>query len=316
MSDLVTLAEIEAAARRLLGVAVRTPLIRYPGEPLWIKPESLQPIGAFKIRGAYAAMTSDVLGGARPSGVVAHSSGNHAQAVAYAARELGVRAVLVIPHDAPDVKVRECVRLGAEVVLVDPTMEARTETAERLARAHGYDLIAPFDDRRVIAGQGTVGLEIMTDAPEAGVVLVPVGGGGLLAGTAVAVKSLGRGTRVVGVEPALAADARDSFLLGRPVAWDVKDTRRTVADALRVDRVGNIPFQHIAEYVDDIVTVTEEEIRETMRLLAVRTRLVAEPAGAVAAAAFLFHREELPPGDAVAVLSGGNVDPDLFFSPS
>lgn len=314
MSDLVTLSEIEAAARRLAGVAVRTPLVRYPDAPLWIKPESLQPIGAFKIRGAYAAMTASELGG-RPAGVVAHSSGNHAQAVAYAARELGVRAVLVVPDNAPEGKVAACVRLGAEVVLVEPTMEARTETAERLARAHGYDLIAPFDDLRVIAGQGTVGLEIMADHPGPGVVLAPVGGGGLLAGTAVAVKSLHPATRVVGVEPALAADARDSFLLGRPVSWDPAETRRTMADALRAERVGELPFRHIAEYVDDVVTVTEEEIRETMRLLAVRTRLIAEPAGAVAAAAFLFHREELPPGDGVAVLSGGNVDfdPALLF---
>lgn len=313
MSDLVTLAEIEAAARRLAGVAVRTPLVRYPDAPLWIKPESLQPVGAFKLRGAYAAMTTAPLGSPLPKGVVAHSSGNHAQAVAYAARELGIRAVLVVPHDAPEVKVSECVRLGAEVVLVEPTMEARTETAERLARAHGYELIAPFDDRRVIAGQGTVGLEIMADHPGPGVVLVPVGGGGLLAGTATAVKNLHRDTRVVGVEPALAADARDSFLLGRPVSWAAAETRRTMADALRVGRVGDLPFRHIAAYVDDIVTVSEEEIREAMRLLAVRTHLVAEPAGAVAAAAFLFHRDELPPGEGVAVLSGGNVDPALLF---
>ncbi|GAA3234207.1 threonine/serine dehydratase [Actinocorallia longicatena] len=310
MSDLVTLAEIEAAAVRLTGVAVHTPLVAFPGKPLHIKAESLQPVGAFKLRGAYAALTA----GAPVQGVITHSSGNHAQAIAWAARELGIPAVLVIPNNAPSVKIDACLDLGAEVVLVEPTIEARTETADRLATAHGYELVPPFDDRRVIAGQGTIGLEILAERPATDVILVPVGGGGLIAGIATAVKALSPTTKIIGVEPSLAADARDSFLLGRPVAWDPRDTGRTMADALRVNRVGDIPFAHIAEYVDDIITVTEEEIFDAMRQLAVKTHLIAEPGGAVATAAYLHHADELPAGKhCAAVLSGGNVDPGLLF---
>src|SRR5512139_3002418 len=207
MSDLVTLAEIEQAANRLKGIALHTPLVPFPltDPALLVKAESLQPTGAFKLRGAYAAISAlvkrtpdagplsagSLTAGATPAtgpaagrvaGVVAHSSGNHAQAVAYAARALGVRAVLVIPHTTPGVKIEACQALGAEIVFVEPTLEARVETAERLAASHGYELIPPFDDPRVIAGQGTVGLEIMADAPQTDVVLVPVGGGGLIAG--------------------------------------------------------------------------------------------------------------------------------------
>jgi threonine dehydratase len=312
MSDLVSLADVEAAAFRLAGVAVRTPLVVYPGSDLLVKPESLQPIGAFKLRGAYTAMTNLL---ERPPGVVAHSSGNHAQAVAWAAKKLGMKAVLVIPHTAPSVKIEACVDLGAEIVLVEPDLQVRTETADRLAKAHGFALIPPFNHRDIIAGQGTIGLEILADAPETDVVLVPVGGGGLIAGIATAIKSIRPETKVIGVEPSLAADARDSFLLGRPIAWDSADTARTMADALRVQQVGDIPFAHIQEYVDDIITVTEEEIYDTMRLLATKTHLIAEPGGAVATAAYLFHAGELPGGKTyVSILSGGNVDPGLLFA--
>lgn len=312
MSDLVSLADVEAAAFRLAGVAVRTPLVVYPGSDLLVKPESLQPIGAFKLRGAYTAMSALL---EHPPGVVAHSSGNHAQAVAWAAKRLGMKAILVIPHTAPSVKIEACVDLGAEIVLVDPDIQVRTETAERLAKAHGFVMIPPFNHRDVIAGQGTIGLEILADAPETDVVLVPVGGGGLIAGIATAIKSIHPETKVIGVEPSLAADARDSFLLGRPIAWDAEETARTMADALRVQQVGDIPFAHIQEYVDDIITVTEEEIYDTMRLLATKTHLIAEPGGAVATAAYLFHADELPGGKTyVSILSGGNVDPGLLFA--
>ncbi|MEO5875368.1 MAG: threonine/serine dehydratase [Streptosporangiaceae bacterium] len=311
MSDLVSLADIEAAAFRLAGVAVRTPLVVYPGSDLLLKPESLQPVGSFKLRGAYSAMT---VRSERPPGVVAHSSGNHAQAVAYAAKKLGIKAILVIPHTAPTVKIDACVDLGAEIVLVEPDLQVRVETADRLAAAHGYDLIPPFNSREVIAGQGTIGLEILADAPEADVILVPVSGGGLIAGIATAIKSIRPEAKVIGVEPSLAADARDSFLLGRPLAWDPADTNRTMADALRVQQVGEIPFAHIREYVDDIVTVTEEEIHDSMRLIAAKTHLIAEPGGAAATAAYLFHADELPGAKTyVSILSGGNVDPGLLF---
>jgi threonine dehydratase len=314
MSDLVTLSEIERAAERLSGVAVRTPLVPFPpaDRELLIKPESLQPIGAFKLRGAYAAITA-LPERDRARGVITHSSGNHAQALAYAARAQDIPAVVVMPRTAPDVKVAGCRALGAEIVLVEPTMEARRSMADRLANAHGYALIPPFDDARVIAGQGTIGLEIVADAPDVDVVLAPVGGGGLLSGVATAVKALRPAARVFGVEPELAAHARESLRLGRPIEWPAEQTGRTIADALRVQGLGDLTYAHISEYADGIITVTEDEIKETMRLLALAARLVAEPAGAVAAAAYLFHRGGLPAGRTyVAVLSGGNVDPRLL----
>ncbi|MQY06037.1 threonine ammonia-lyase [Actinomadura macrotermitis] len=314
MSDLVTLADIERAAAGVAGAVLRTPLVPFPGaDPeLLVKAESLQPIGAFKLRGARAvigALPEEV----RARGVVAHSSGNHAQAVAYTAREFGVRAVLVIPHTAPAVKVDACAALGAEIVYVEPTLEARAGTAAQLADAHGFTLVPPFDHPGVIAGQGTVGLEIVQDRPDAQVVLVPVGGGGLISGVAAAVKALNPAARVIGVEPELAADARDSLRAGHPVGWPAEDTGRTIADALRVQRVGDLTFAHIREHVDAIVTVTDDEIRGAMRRLAREARLIAEPGGAVATAAYLYRRAELPEARTyVSVLSGGNADPALF----
>ena len=321
MSDLVSLPEIEGAAERIAGVAVRTPLVPFPRDPaaaaeepeLLVKAESLQPIGAFKVRGAYAAIAS-LAPDERAAGVVTHSSGNHAQAVAYAARALGIKAVLVMPHTTPGVKVERCIALGAEVVYVEPTAQARAETADKLAAAHGLALIPPYDDARVIAGQGTAGLEIVQDCPDVDVVLVPVSGGGLIAGVSAAVKALRPEARIIGVEPELAADARDSMAAGHPVSWDAEKTGRTLADALRVQRVGDLPFAHMRAHVDGVVTVTEDEIRRTMRRLAREARLIAEPGGAVATAAFLYRRAELPAGRTyVSVLSGGNVDPALLL---
>jgi threonine dehydratase len=310
----VTVAEIEEAAGRLRGVAVRTPLVPLPfsDPPLFIKPESLQPTGAFKLRGAYAAITA-LPEAERKRGVVTHSSGNHGQAVAYAAHALDIQAVLVLPNNAPATKVDACRALGAEIVFVEPTLSARKNTTAQLAEAHGFHIVPPFDDARVIAGQGTIGLEILEDAPDIDVVLVPVGGGGLISGVAAAVKSLSPKTKVIGVEPELAADARDSLRAGRAISWPAEDTARTFADALRGQQVGDLPLAHMLEYVDDIVVVSEEEIREAMRLLARAARLVAEPAGAVATAAYLYRRGELS-GDRsyAAVLSGGNVDPDVL----
>jgi threonine dehydratase len=319
MSDLVSLPEIERAAERLTGVALRTPLVPFPeddtgrGTTLLVKAESLQPVGAFKLRGAYATISA-IPEEERERGVVTHSSGNHARAVAYTARALGIRAVLVMPHTTPGVKVDACMALGAEIVYVEPTSEAREETAAKLADAHGFALVQPYDDARIIAGQGTAGLEIVQDRPDVDVVLVPVSGGGLLAGVAAAVKALRPEARVIGVEPELAADARDSMREGHPVRWDADRTGRTIADALRVQRVGDLPFAHMRAHVDGIVTVTEDEIRRTMRRLAREARLIAEPAGAVATAAYLYHRAELPAGETyVSILSGGNVDPALFL---
>jgi threonine dehydratase len=313
MSDLVTLEEIEDAASRLSGIALRTPLLSFPAmtasaPPLLLKPESLQPVGSFKLRGAYAAVSA-IPEDERKNGVIAHSSGNHAQAVAYAAKAVGVPAVLVVPRTTPAVKVDACRNLGAEILFVEPTIEARVEMADRLAAAHGYALIPPFDDRRVIAGQGTVGLEILEDAPDVDIVLVPISGGGLISGIATAIKTKRPRAKVIGVEPEMAADARASLRAGTRIAWPSVDTTRTIADALRVECVGELPFEHIRTYVDDIVTVSDEEIREAMRLLARHARLIAEPGGAVATAAYLSRFGSPGRTRFVAVVSGGNVDP-------
>ena len=314
MSSLVSVDEIRAAATRLEGVAFRTPLVPFPGaDPsLLLKAESLQPTGSFKLRGAYAAI-SGLPARVRARGVVAHSSGNHAGAVAYAAALLGVPATVVVPDNAPPVKLDPVRRLGARIVITQPSLTARVAATDELVRKHGYTLIPPFDDRAVIAGQGTIGLEIAADRPDAGQVVVPVGGGGLISGIAAAIRALCPGTRVVGAEPELAADAHESFRSGRRVAWRAQDTQRTIADALRVEQVGALPLQHLLGQVDDIVTITEDEIREAVRRIAMQARLVAEPGGAVAVAACLFRGRELPDtGTRVAVLSGGNIDPALL----
>ena len=321
MTELVSVDEVRAAARRIDGVGVRTPLLPFPGKPgLLVKPESLQPIGAFKLRGAYNAIRALAEDEAtRPNGVVAHSSGNHGFAVAYAAALLKLPAAIVVPEGAAKVKTDAIQAAGAELVYVEPTLAARVEGMLKIARTRGYAPIAPFDDRQVIAGQGTIGLEIADDLagrpPRA--VLVPVGGGGLVSGIAVAVKALMPETRVIGVEPGLAADGRESLRKGTRVAWPASDTARTRADALRAEQLGELTFPHIREFVDDIVTVTEDEILRAIRRLALEARLVAEPGGAVAVAACLFRSAaELgldgdgPP--VVAVLSGGNIDPALL----
>ena len=253
----------------LASVAVRTPLVPVPRlrPGLLVKPESLQPTGSFKLRGAYAAISASGLQ-ARERGVIAHSSGNHGHAVAYAAALLGVSAVVVVPSTAPKVKTDAIEYYGAELVTVAPTMAARVAATEELVARHGYVLIPPFDDRAVIAGQGTIGLEIAADCPQADLVVVPVSGGGLISGIAAAIRACCPGAAVVGVEPELAADARDSFRRGEPVAWPAADVQRTIADALRVEQVGALPFAHIREYVTDMITVTEDEMLTAVRLLA------------------------------------------------
>jgi threo-3-hydroxy-L-aspartate ammonia-lyase len=313
---LVSLAEIEQAARVLAPVAVRTPLLPVPWltPGLLVKPESLQPTGSFKLRGAYTAVTASGQA-ARQRGVIAHSSGNHGHAVAYAAALLGVRAIVVVPRTAPKIKTEAIERYGAELVTVEPTLEARVTATEELAARHGYVIIPPFDDPAVIAGQGTIGLEIAADCPRADLVVVPVSGGGLISGIAAALRARLPGAAVVGVEPELAADARESFRRGERVAWPAADVQRTIADALRVEQVGALPFAHIRELVTDIVTVSEDEMLAAVRRLAGQARLVAEPGGAAAVAACLFRAAELPAADtAIAVLSGGNIAPELLAS--
>lgn len=279
---------------------------------LYLKPENLQPVGSFKLRGAYNKIAS-LNEEERRRGVIAYSSGNHAQGVAYAARALGVRAVIVMPRTAPAIKRESTAAMGAELVLVGPGSEERRTRAEELAAQHGYVIVPPYNDESIIAGQGTIGLEILEDLPEVETILAPVGGGGLLSGIAAAVKQSGSGCKVIGVEPELAADALASMRAGHVVSWGPEETTRTIADGLRTQSVGEISFAHIRKYVDGIVTVSDEEIRQAMRLLAPNPRLVAEPSGAVTVAAFLFHRDELPQTRInVAVISGGNVEPAML----
>jgi threonine dehydratase len=319
VAELVSLNDVRAAARRLDGVVVRTPLIPFPAARpanVLIKPESLQPTGSFKLRGAYNAIAA-LDDASRARGVVTHSSGNHGYAVAYASALLGIKAVIVVPRNAPRIKTDAIRAVGAELILVEPTHEARVAGAASVQRDRGYALIPPFDHRQVIAGQGTIGLEIAEDRgsrPPAAV-LVPVSGGGLISGIAVAIKALMPDTKVIGVEPELAADTSESFRTGTRVAWPSADVARTAADALRVEQVGELTFPHIRELVHDIVTVSEDEMFTAIRKLALRAHLVAEPGGAVAVAACLFRdMADFGEGEGplVAVLSGGNVDPSLL----
>ena len=310
---LVGIAAIEAAAATLRAVVLRTPLVRFgdPDDRVFLKAESLQAIGAFKIRGAYIAIAA-LSDEERARGVITYSSGNHAQGVARAARLLGSRAVVVRPDDAPAIKRDRVAADGAEIVVVGPSSDERRLRAEAIAAERGLAIIPPFDDDRIIAGQGTVGLEIVEDLPTTALVLVPVGGGGLACGVAAAIKGRRPDIRVVGVEPELAADARDSLAQGALVRWSAADVSRTIADGTRTQSLGERTFAHIRANVDGIVTVTEAEIAAAVRLIAERARLVAEPSGALAIAAWAFRRADLGPnvkGDVVAVVSGGNVDP-------
>jgi threonine dehydratase len=309
---LVELDDIRAAAERIRGVAVRTPLLPWD-ERTWLKPESLQPVGAFKMRGAYNKLAS-LTDAQRARGVITYSSGNHAQAVARAARLLGASAVIVMPDDAPRVKVEGVRRDGAEIVFTGPGSEERHAIALRLVDERGYTMVEPYDDPAIIAGQGTIGLEIVEDLPGVTSVLVPVSGGGLSAGVATAVKLLRPSARIVGVEPELAADAKESLEGGELVSWPGEQTNRTMADGLRTQSLGPLPFEHLRRYLDAVVTVTEDEIADAMRVLAHRARLVIEPSGAAAMAAHLAGRAEPVPGDdaRVVILSGGNVDPERF----
>jgi threonine dehydratase len=313
---LVSLQEFKAAQQRIREVAVHTPLVRLqiPGLPgnAYIKAEGLQPIGSFKLRGAYnkiAQLSEDE----RKRGVITYSSGNHAQGVAYAARALGAKAVIVMPSNAPEVKKLATAALGAEIVTVGPSSSERKLKAEELEAKFGYIMVPPYDDAAVIAGQGTCGLEIVEDLPEVDLVLSPVSGGGLLSGVATAIKLVKPEVRVIGIEPELAGDAQESFRGGTLVSWPAEMTVRTMADGLRTQSLGELNFEHVRAYVDDIITVTEDQIAEAMRVLLYQARLTPEPSGAVSTAGILFHREQLLPfRNVVVIMSGGNVEPDVL----
>jgi threonine dehydratase len=306
---LVTLERLRAAAAVLRGVAVRTPLLPADGlgdrwgVQVWLKPEMLQRGGAFKFRGAYyylATMDPAV----RARGVIAPSSGNHAQAVAMAARLFGVPATVVMPTTVTAPKRGGAERLGARVVLAGTTTADRMARAVELAREEGGTIVPPYDDPTIIAGQGTAGLEIVEDLPAVGTVLVPVGGGGLSAGVAAAIKLLAPRARVVAVEPEGAAKLTRARAAGAPVRLDGTGG---LADGLLAVEVGHVPFAHHQAYVDEVVTVPDASLAGAMRLLLDRAKVVAEPSGAITVAA-LMAGLVAPAGPTVCVLSGGNVE--------
>jgi threonine dehydratase len=324
---MITFSDLQTARLRIQDVTVRTRLIEFPqkmwGQPpsavrpgearrLFLKPENQQLIGAFKLRGAYnkiASLTDEE----RKRGVISYSSGNHAQGVAYAARALKVKSVIVMPNNAPVIKREATAKLGAEIVLVGPGSDERKNKAEELAGQHGYVIVPPYNDEKIIAGQGTIGLEILEDLPSVETVLSPVGGGGLISGVAAAIKLTNPKIKVIGVEPELAADAQASLRSGKIVQFPAEQVSRTLADGLRTQSIGPINFEHIHTYVDDIITVTEDEIRQAMKALAQNEQTVAEPSGAVSVAGFLFHGDQLPHTKVnVAIISGGNIEPQML----
>jgi threonine dehydratase len=310
----VSLDALRAAAGRLNGVAVRTPLVELPGlsarlgVPVALKCEQLQPIGAFKIRGAYNAIARVAAEG-EARGVVTQSSGNHGQAVAYAARAFGLRAVVVMPASTPQVKVDGVKRHGGEVVLAGASRSAEQRIrAEAIAREQGLVMVPPYDHPDVVAGQGTVGLEILEQQPEVDTILVPVSGGGLLAGISVAVAALKPSVRLVGAEPVGAAKLTAALAAGAPVTLDHTES---IADGLLARAIGDFTFAILHRVVREAVRVSEEDIAAAVRFLHHEAGLRPEPSGAVAVAALLAGHLH-PTGPTVAVVSGGNVDPVLY----
>ncbi|WP_396933307.1 threonine/serine dehydratase [Mycolicibacterium sp.] len=308
--ELVTVDDIRAAARRISTEIVRTPLLPASwgdaDRPLWIKPENLQPIGAFKIRGAFNAL-GRLDPAVRSRGVVAYSSGNHAQAVAYAAAAYGVAAHIVMPEETPAVKVEATRRHGANVVLCGAGQRERV--ACDLVESTGGVLVPPFDHPDIIAGQGTIGLEIAEDLADVATVLVPVSGGGLASGIGTAIRALCPQAKVFGVEPELAADTSEGLARGERVDWPVAQRNRTIADGLR-STPSALTFAHLQQVLDGVITVSEDEIRSAVAELADRAHLVAEPSGAVALAG--YRKGGTSAGATVIVLSGGNVEPLLL----
>jgi threonine dehydratase len=317
----VSLADIEAAAKRIRPVARVTPLIEveYPETggrssdrptALFLKCENLQPMGAFKIRGAFN-MLSQLSPEELSHGVITYSSGNHGQAVALAAQRLHVRAVIVMPTTAPRVKVEGAKGFGAEVIFEGTTSADRQRRAEHEAAMRGMTIIPPFDHPMIIAGQGTVGLEILDALPDAGTVLVEVGGGGLISGTAAALKQKKPTIRVVGVEPTDAAKMTRSLEAGRPVTLD---RTASIADGLMSIRPGDLTFAHVQKFVDDVLTVPDDAIARAVAWLFRHARLVAEPSGAITTAAIMLGLGNVDPsrGSVVAIVSGGNVEPEKY----
>jgi len=317
-----TIADLERAREHVREAAVRTPLVRLElegpgGHEVFAKAESLQRTGSFKLRGALNFLAS-LPHGVRARGVVTHSSGNHAQGVAFAARHFGVPATIVIPDGAPRVKVDGTLALGAEVVRCRNTQASRMETAEAIAAERGATLVPPYDHPWIVAGQASVGLEIAEELADVANVLVPIGGGGLSSGVCLALAARVPAARVVGVEPELAADARDSLRAGERVTWPAEKVTGTLADGVRTQSIGALNFEVLRRHLAGVETVSEDGIRAATAWYGGRARLMVEPTGAITLAALskiLRGDGEVAlsaAGPTVVVVSGGNVDAELF----
>jgi threonine dehydratase len=307
---MITLDDVQAARRVIDGRLHRTPLVASAalsvriGAPLYLKLENWQKTGSFKPRGVLTKIAA-LSPAERARGLVTASAGNHAQALAWAAAAEGLPCTVVMPETAPAAKIAATRGYGATIVF-EPSTLTVFERANALVAEHGYTFVPPFDDEAIVAGQGTVGLEILDDLPDVGAVVVPIGGGGLIAGIALAVKSRRPDVRVVGVEPEGAAAMWRSRAAGQPVRLD---TVATIADGLSAPFAGQIPFALVQQYVDDLVLVSDTAIREAMILILERCKLLVEPGGAAGVAALLSGAATIAPGaPVVAVLSGGNVD--------
>ncbi|MFF4282128.1 threo-3-hydroxy-L-aspartate ammonia-lyase [Streptomyces kronopolitis] len=318
--DVVTFDDVRDAARRLAGVAHRTPVLRsrtldaLAGAEIHLKCENFQRVGAFKFRGAYNAL-SRLSAQQLARGVAAYSSGNHAQAVALAARELGSRAVIVMPEDAPESKAAATAGYGAEIVRYDRYTGDRAALGRRLAEERGLTLIPPYDHPHVIAGQGTAALELIEETGLLDALLAPIGGGGLMAGSALAATVLAPGIRMIGVEPAAGDDTLRSLAAGHPVTIPVP---HTIADGQAVERPGDLTFAVNRRLLDSVVLVSDDEIRAAMRLAFERLKIVTEPSGAAALAALLSGRVEAPgspsrPRRIGVIVSGGNIGLERFL---
>lgn len=308
MTSLVTLEDILAAAERVKPVARVTPLVDVSaaaGKPLFLKCESLQPAGAFKIRGAYN-MVAQLTSEQRRRGVITYSSGNHGQAMALAARHLGAPAVVVMPTTAPRIKIDGARSYGAEIILEGTTSAHRRARAEAEAAARGLTMVPPFDHEWIIAGQATAALEILEQKPDVAAVLVPVGGGGLVAGVAAAIKQSKPPVKIIGVEPAGAAKMKASLDAGRPVTLD---RTHSIADGLMPVRPGDLTFAHVQRFVDDMLTVDDDAIVNAVLWVFEKAKIVAEPSGAVTVAAALSGAADAHAsgGPIVAIVSGGNI---------